>query len=91
MTAPLEIRLLDKVTAGELEKLGHGRTQVDEVDRLRNIVAETCLDTLVMNIRHDVCGKRDDGHPGELPLFLPLSDVSAGLVSIFARHVKIAL
>lgn len=37
------------------EELGHGSAQVNEVDWLRDIVAESGGNAFVLNIGHDVC------------------------------------
>ena len=73
------------------EILRHGLAKVDEVHRLRHIIAESGRGALILDVRHDVRGERYDGHLGVLPVILPLTDLSACLVSIFPGHVQVTL
>lgn len=65
--------------------------QVDEVNRLSDIVAEARFDAFVLNIGHDIGGQRNDGQLLSSILLFPFSNLSTGLVTVFTRHVEIAL
>lgn len=73
------------------EELGQRGRQVDEVDRFSDVVTEACFNALVLDIGHDVCRERDDGHVLVLVVFFPVSDLRTRLVAIFARHVEVTL
>lgn len=73
------------------EEFGEGCRQVDEVNRLRDVVAKARLNALILNVRHDIRRQRDDRHGREPIHLFPFSDFSAGLIAVFPRHVEIAL
>jgi hypothetical protein len=77
--------------AAHSEESGQGAAEIDKVDWLGDIVTEAGRDAFLLNVGHDVGREGDDGHLGEFSLHLPVSDLSTGLVTIFTRHVKIAL
>lgn len=73
------------------EEFGECRGQVDEVDRLGDVVAEARLDALILNVRHDIRRQRDDWHGLEPIRLFPFSNFPAGLVAVLSRHVEITL
>lgn len=44
-----------------LEELRESITQVDKVNRFRHVVVEPCLETLILDITHDIRRQGDDG------------------------------
>jgi hypothetical protein len=67
------------------------RAEFLEIDRLGEVAIEASVDTLLVDVAEDVGRKRDDRLVRLFGALLPPAELFAGLVSIFVRHVKIAL
>jgi hypothetical protein len=58
---------------------------------LSSLKSTGLVDTLLVDVAEDVGRKRDDRLVRLFGALLPPAELFAGLVSIFVRHVKIAL
>jgi hypothetical protein len=76
---------------GRIYEFGHDEREFLESDWLRDVGIEASLDALCVDIAENVGGKSNDRVPAVPVFLLPTSDLFAGLIAIFVRHVEIAL
>ena len=76
---------------GRIYEFGHDEREFLESNWLRDVRVEASLDALCVDIAKNVGGKSDDRVPAMPVLLFPTSDLFAGLIAIFVRHVEIAL
>lgn len=78
------------VRIARIHKCHQNRAEFFEIHRFRHVRVETRLDTFFIHIPQDVGREGDDGEVGSLVVPLPLSNLLAGLIAVFIRHVEVA-
>ena len=74
-----------------VEEPHHFRAKVLEVDRFGDITIKACGYALFDNLRHNICGERNDRHKRILVGSLPCADITAGLIAVLSWHMEITL
>ena len=77
--------------AAGLEKTHHHLPQFIVLDGFGDIVIETCPSSVFNLICHCICRKSHDWNLRVMVLLLPVTDVSAGIVTILDGHLNVAL
>lgn len=92
MRRTLRFAILEKDTrSAGVEQLHHHLTELVVFDRLRDVVVEASVGGIVDLVYHRIGGERHNGDLGEVVVILPGSDLLAGLIPVFNRHLNIAL
>lgn len=74
-----------------VEEPRHLRAEVLEVDGFCDITIKAGGYAFLDNLCHDIGGERNDRHKRVLVSSLPCADITAGLIAVFSRHMKITL
>jgi hypothetical protein len=74
-----------------VEEPRHLRAEVLKVDGFCDITVKAGGYALFDNLRHDICGERNDGHKRGLVGPLPCADITAGLIAVLSWHMKVTL
>jgi len=76
---------------GWVHKRHQHRAEFLEIDRLGEVAIKAGVDTLLVDVAEDVGRECDDGLVRLLGALLPPAKLFACLVSVFVRHVEVAL
>jgi hypothetical protein len=74
-----------------VEESRHLRTEMLEVNGFCNITVKASGNAFFDDLCHNIGRECNDRHQGILFGSFPCADVTAGLIAIFSRHMKITL
>jgi hypothetical protein len=74
-----------------IQKLCHDDRELFELNGLRDVGVEACLRTFGVDIAKNIGRQGNDGYTSVSVFLFPASNLFACLVSVFVRHMQIAL